>query len=131
MFDNAAYQRQWRRDNKDACAQTGLLYKQNNPEKMLFWSAKTRANARNLAFNIELSDIQIPKICPVFGIPIFVSLAIGRVQRNRPNSPSLDRIKPELGYVKGNVRVISWRANDLKSNGSLEEMRLIVADLEK
>ena len=47
-----------------------------------------------------------------------------------PDSPSLDRIVPELGYVKGNIRVISNRANHLKSDATLEEHRKILLDAE-
>lgn len=43
----------------------------------------------------------------------------------RDNSPSLDKLIPDLGYVKGNVAVISWRANRFKSDGTLEEIRMI------
>lgn len=50
---------------------------------------------------------------------------------HRPNSPSLDRIVPERGYVAGNLRVISNRANTLKNNATIDEMRLVLADLER
>lgn len=63
----------------------------------------------------ELSDIQIPELCPVFKTPMV--------------SPSLDRIDSSKGYVKGNVRVISKRANQLKSNATVEEMEMVLADL--
>lgn len=39
-----------------------------------------------------------------------------------PYSPSLDRIKPELGYVPGNVRVILHGLNSLKSTGTDEDV---------
>ena len=38
--------------------------------------------------------------------------------RNNPDNPSLDRVVPELGYVRGNVRVISYWANRLKCDCS-------------
>ena len=37
------------------------------------------------------------------------------------NSPTLDKFIPSKGYVKGNVQIISWRANSLKSDGSPDE----------
>jgi len=42
------------------------------------------------------------------------------------HSPSLDRVVPNLGYVKGNVHVISWRANSLKKNATIEELEKII-----
>ena len=63
-------------------------------------------------FNIELDDIKIPSECPALGIPLFKSPTRGPC----PNSPTLDRIVPELGYTKGNIRVISAKANWCKSD---------------
>jgi hypothetical protein len=51
--------------------------------------------------------------------------------RATDNSPTLDRIIPSLGYVRGNVKVISMRANVLKHNASLDELKKLVAWLEK
>jgi hypothetical protein len=48
----------------------------------------------------------------------------------RPASPSLDRIDNALGYVKGNVRIISFRANALRSNATLEELQAITRDMQ-
>jgi hypothetical protein len=84
--------------------------------------ARTRAKALGLEFNLEESDITIPETCPVLGMP----LVFGRLTRN-DNSPSLDRIDNTKGYVKGNVVVISMRANRLKNNGTLEELEALVA----
>lgn len=92
-----------------------------NPEKRLFLSAKQRAETSKLDFNIELSDIIIPEFCPVLGI----KLDKYRENNNKNNSPSLDKIDPSKGYIKGNICVISWRANWLKNNGSKEEFEAI------
>lgn len=97
-----------------------------NPEKYILQSAKSRAKARYLEFNITLEDIVIPSHCPVLGIPIIIQAGKGASY----NSPSLDRIDNRFGYVKGNVQVISWRANNLKSDGSLEEFKKLVEFLE-
>ena len=92
--------------------------KTNTREFDLWAAAKERADKNGLDFNIELEDIIIPKICPVLGIPINIDLGRGR---RRPDSPSLDKFIPSKGYVKGNVQVISWRANRIKSDGTPEE----------
>ena len=89
------------------------------------WSAaKDRAMKEGLPFDIDLDDIVIPDVCPVLGIPIDVALGRGR---RKPDSPSLDKFIPEKGYTKGNIAVISWRANWLKNNGTTEEWLKIAA----
>ena len=86
------------------------------PAQRMYSQAKTRAKKKNLAFDITLEDVVVPKVCPVLGIPI----EPGR-GKHHDGSPSLDRSDPLRGYVKGNVAVISHRANLLKSNGTAEE----------
>ena len=44
---------------------------------------------------------------------------------NKRESPSLDRFIPEDGYIKGNVVWISGKANSMKSDASIEEVRLL------
>lgn len=51
---------------------------------------------------------------------IELSISEGRMA---DNSPSLDRFKPELGYVKGNIHVISTRANRIKNDATYNEIR--------
>jgi hypothetical protein len=91
------------------------------PDKMMLRSAKHRAKKKGLPFNIDLSDIVIPKVCPVLGIELKANAGNGGVSRG---SPSLDRIIPSLGYVKGNVQVISNATNLLKGDSTSDEMLL-------
>lgn len=90
----------------------------NNPEKTIFLRAKTRAKRKGIEFNIEIPDIKIPKICPILGLEI-------KPFSSSDNSPSLDRINPNLGYIKGNIQVISQRANLIKSNATIKEIELL------
>lgn len=85
------------------------------PERMLLASAKQRSKLKNLPFNLDLSDIEIPDICPILKIPIFFS-------NGGKNSPSIDRIDNLKGYVKGNIRIISHLANTMKSHATPEEL---------
>ncbi len=87
-------------------------------------NARVRARAAGVPFTIVVSDVIIPTNCPILGIPLFQ--ALGR-KGGSDNSPSLDRVEPERGYVPGNILVISNRANRLKSDASIEELRSIAS----
>jgi hypothetical protein len=87
--------------------------------------ARLRAATKGFEFNIDEGDVVIPKVCPVLGL----ELTVGRGAPG-PCSPSLDRMDNSLGYVKGNVRVISNRANSLKSDATIEELRAVLAYVE-
>jgi hypothetical protein len=114
--------RQYRIDHPEEIAERRKTDRAVRPERAMFHAAKNRAKKRGLPFNIDKSDIVIPDVCPVLGIPLASRGALSMW------SPSLDRIEPALGYVKGNVRVISHRANMLLLNSTLEEARLIYED---
>jgi hypothetical protein len=90
-------------------------------------SAKHRAKVSEVPFDISPDDIVIPEFCPVFGI----RLEVNKGEGFQPSSPSLDRIIPSLGYTRGNVQVISYRANELKRDASLDELKMLVCFLEK
>lgn len=83
---------------------------------------KKRAKENGLEFNLTIDDIHIPAKCPVLGFPLVIG---GRLRSQIWNSPSLDRCDNTMGYVKGNVRVISHRANGLKSDATLDEIRRV------
>ena len=87
---------------------------------ILINSARVRAKKNGLPFTITREDVIIPDVCPVFGI----KLERGSV-KNRESSPSLDKLIPELGYVRGNIAVISWLANNIKNRGTAEQHRRI------
>lgn len=84
--------------------------------------AKKRAEKDGTAFAIGVKDIIIPAFCPVLGIRIEIS-----TRAFSDSSPSLDRINPMLGYVPGNIAVISMRANAIKRNGTAAEHDRIAA----
>lgn len=89
--------------------------------------AKKRAKKSDIPFNIEPEDIpNIPEYCPVLGIYIK-----NGIKSSHDNSPSLDKIIPELGYVKDNIRIISHRANRIKNDATVEELKLVYRDLLK
>jgi hypothetical protein len=87
------------------------------PGRSLWDRARKRAKDRGLPFALAKNSIAVPLTCPALGMPIQFR------GRRSACSPSLDRIVPERGYVPGNVRVVSDRANRLKGRRSLKELQ--------
>lgn len=85
--------------------------------KRLFNNALKRALKNNLEFTITLDDIIIPKKCPLLNIDLFTGN-----KKNYQNSPSLDRIDINKGYIKGNIKVISTLANTMKNSATFEQL---------
>ena len=77
--------------------------------------AKVRARKAGLPATIGVRDVEIPTACPILGI------TLDWTGKDRWSTPSLDRVVPSLGYVPGNVVVVSFRANTIKSMGNAEE----------
>jgi hypothetical protein len=92
-----------------------------DPAKLMHGNKKRHARALGIEFDIDKSDIVIPERCPVLDIPLKMHVGSGRAGP-RPDSPSLDRIDPARGYVKGNVQVISGLANAMKNNATPEQL---------
>jgi len=86
--------------------------------------AKHRAKRKGIPFDLTVDDIHIPAFCPVLGIHL--SRNIGGCSAHAA-SPTLDRIKPRKGYVRGNVIVISHKANMMKSTGTADELERVAA----
>lgn len=112
-------------------------YRQANPvltmTARIVGGARARAKENNLPFDIDLDYVramvgenaQDASHCPVFKCPLDWSCYRGNESKPLPNSPSLDRIDPERGYVKGNVWIISYRANVIKNDATHEELKLV------
>lgn len=117
-----ANSKQWRLSNTAKMKEHRKKWEHSNPAWIMYHNAKRRSKELNIPFDISFKDINIPEVCPVFGIAF---------SNERECQASLDRIIPSLGYVKGNIRVISMRANRLKSDASLEELKQLVSYLEQ
>lgn len=92
--------------------------------KLLWNNLKNSAKKRNIPFDLKLGDIDeigIPITCPILGIPLVFNR-----ETVQDNSISFDRIDSTKGYAKDNLIVISYRANKLKSDATLQELRQIV-----
>ncbi len=130
-----AKQRRWRAENLEKARESRRRWASNNRDKenasrkrrmdgltteqILLRAAKFRARDRGLEFNLTLDDIVVPEVCPILGLPIV------RNGENRDWWPSIDRIRTDQGYVKGNVAVISCRANRIKNDGTASEHRMV------
>jgi hypothetical protein len=117
------YTKRWRATSDARClskeykSEYMLEWHRRNPEKYILKGARKRAEKKGMSFEIDESDIIIPESCPVLGIKLT------EVRSSEDGAPSLDRRDNSLGYIKGNVFVISTRANNMKSNMSLEDIR--------
>lgn len=149
-FDEVQYRKEYYLKNKDEINAKGRVYYEENKDKYLEWSrqwreanpeksrkakvewgrtnflqrkitgAKVRAKKAGLPFDLKKEDVVVPEFCPVLGIPLFLSDTGSKCA----NSPSLDRIIQEDGYVKANVQIISDKANTMKNDASPIELLL-------
>lgn len=106
-----------------------IISSEDSYKKYLLRSAKQRALKQEVPFDITISDFDIPEYCPLLNIKLVKHIG-DRQGGTYEDSPSIDKIIPELGYVKGNVWIISNKANRIKNNATLEELRLLVKNLE-
>lgn len=121
---NREYQKQLRINNRQKIVDRENLYWQNNINRYVLKHARSSAKIKGLEFNLELHDIIIPTHCPVFGFEL-VSLK-GKGKQKTNNSISIDRIDNTKGYVKGNIQIISWRANRIKADATIEELEKLL-----
>lgn len=132
------YIRGWALNNPEKTSAYGRKWTKNNPDKVkakqhrrqvscnqLLRVTKSRAKKKSIPFDLEPEDIEYPETCPYLGIILKHHLGEGCGPKD--DSPSLDRIDPSKGYVKGNVEVISHRANMIKNCGTAEEHEKIAA----
>ena len=93
---------------------------------LMLTCAKSRCKRTGVEFNITKDDVARRETCPISGVILnFSSTKIS------DESPTLDRIDPSKGYVPGNVWVVSYRANRIKSNATSEELFRIAAAVKK
>ena len=99
---------------KDKTSAYYKKYRKREPISEILRNAKQRAKQANVPFSLTIADIRIPEFCPLLNV---------RMERCTQYSPSIDRIIPSLGYVKENIVIVSKKANTMKSNATLEELR--------
>ncbi len=119
---NAKYAREYAREyvekNRDWVNKKGRDYHRylEVPRKVLM-QCKNRALRKNIPFNLTLEDIFVPEICPLLEVPFIIGTL-----NNYEYTHSIDRIDNAKGYVKGNIQIISKKANSMKNNATKEEL---------
>lgn len=118
-------------DNRcKSCRKTEARNKyKESPFQTLYRCKKSESKKKGIPFDLESNYLKNiwTGICPIFNIPI----EIGTEGCGSHKSGHLDRVIPELGYIKGNVNYISGRANRIKYDASVQELRSIADWLEK
>lgn len=85
---------------------------------------RNNAKQRGIEFNLTPSDLYpLPERCPVLDIPLNYDDTRGGTD----NAMSIDRVDPALGYVKGNIVLVSQRANRIKNDATVDELLKIAA----
>lgn len=113
-------QGQYYQTNKEEINAQHSESRRQDPGKYLYKHARERAAKEGIPFTIQREDIVCPQVCPLLEIPLFVGAKV-----LCDNSPTLDRKIPSSGYVPGNIRVISYKANRIKNNASYQEFETI------
>lgn len=128
----------WQLNNRDKMNEYSKKYKSpDNPkfveyceksyEQWILNSAKRNAVENNLPFNLELPDIIIPEYCPYLGHKLTKLRGAGQLETNA----SIDKIIPNLGYVKGNIEIVSRQANRMKNNATPQQLILFAENILK
>ena len=129
-FQSKQQDPEWRKQHLQRSKDRRTRLKNENPAELWAYDAVSNARQRAKKAGI-LCDISIDYVrslvvdtCPLLGLPLIYS-----ADDVRPNSATLDRKQPDKGYTKGNLAVLSHRANRLKSDSSIEELKLLLENL--
>ena len=116
ITDKAQYLKNW---HKKRMAADPIEYKLD----IMVRGAKNRARVKKLRFNLDVPYVRtIAKTyCPYFP-EIALMYKTDKRRGWNLSSPSLDRIIPGSGYIKGNVEIISMKANLIKSSAASRDL---------
>lgn len=117
--------KQYNQDHKEEIKKRKKVYhikhKSENLQHHMWKGAKASAKQRGWEFTISENDVPIPEKCPVLGIPLFFTPG-----KRTDHSPSIDRIDSKKGYTKENTIVVSWHANRIKNDTTLENLEKVL-----
>jgi hypothetical protein len=83
---------------------------------------KHRSKKNNLDFNLDRSDFPEFPVCPIFN----TDLTYNPDEKDIYKKASVDRIDPTKGYTKDNIKIISYKANMLKNDSSIEVLQRLL-----
>ena len=113
MKTKAEYARDWRSKNTTRVKELNRECYERCWENSTLVRIRNRCKKEGIPFDLTIEDVKRPELCPYLGVPLEIATRY---------SPSVDRKQPKLGYVKGNVEVISFKANQMKSDATIEEL---------
>lgn len=111
--------------NKEKALEYGRKYR-SDPEKkkrMQFSVLQNRAKKAGIPCTIKFEELVWPEVCPILGIEL-------KYGGSSWDSPSMDKVIPELGYITGNVKIISNLANTMKSHATKEQCLAFAKNIE-
>lgn len=122
---------EWREANRDHLRAKSTARRLQKRAMCLVAAARVRARSKGVAFALTADDVAALQAvidagrCQLSG----VQFTFGK---RSATSPSLDRIRPEFGYVSGNVRVVCHALNaGMGDWGGDELLRIARAWIEK
>jgi len=95
--------------------------KKRDHKQTLVTSSRARAKSSNVPHTITKDDFEIHENCPICNS----GMTRSSVRGGSRQSPTLDRVHCELGYVPGNVDVICKNCNSKKGHATSAELRRI------
>jgi hypothetical protein len=122
---NTAHMARWRAANPERAKAAHLRQSLKDSALITWRQMRDRAKKAGVPCTLTVEEVKAlleeTTICPVLNIPLQTGRGKGSKAAS-PDSPSIDRHRPELGYVQGNVVIMSWRANRMKYNSTAEEI---------
>lgn len=113
--DRPAINKRWNDSQKAKESKKRWLEKDPKRAWAVFATGRSKERANLYGIDFDLTSEYVRSIttdeCPVFKVKFQF---IGN-KKITPNAASLDRLDPSKGYVKGNVVVISLKANMIKN----------------
>jgi len=113
-------------DNEKVKLTRNKSYRNTSPLEKILRQSKHRAKAKYIEFDIELKDLTLPTKCPYLKVPFIIG-----TKDNYEYTHSIDRIDNNKGYIKGNVEIITKKANSMKNNASAEELLIFAIEIIK